>query len=103
MVELHGYTTVRAKELRAGAACGKFPFMSTIEAPLRADDRRRVVLPAPATPGSYWVPVAVSAQEIVLRAWQPPAGRKSPSSLAVMKHAPVKGDAAASLRWKDWE
>jgi hypothetical protein len=80
-----------------------FPFMNAIEAPLRADDRRRVVLPAPATPGSYWVPVVVSAQEIVLRAWQPPTGRKSPGSLAVMKHSPVKGDAAASLGWEGWE
>lgn len=60
---------------------------------LRADDRRRVVLPAPATPGSYWIPVTGSAQEIVLRAWQPPAGWKSPGHLAVMRPAPVKGEA----------
>lgn len=77
--------------------------MNATEAPLRADDRRRVVLPAPATPGSYWVPVAVSAQEIVLRAWQPPSGRKTPGSLAVMKHSPFKGDVAASLGWEGRE
>ena len=40
------------KWVAGGRGCGMFPFMNAIEAPLRADDRRRVVLPAPATPGS---------------------------------------------------